>query len=98
MYPNQVQQTSSLEFPKSQLVRTTESIHISVLSTMDSGCDPVCVTCLSPPTETYDIMKEIGKVLYHQETELKRHYDDGRMYWTVRKKQDTQMMVTINFF
>jgi len=73
------------------------AIHITILPTGPSDIEPLCITLPRPATQvSYDICKEIKKLLGNYRTELKATYENRTQYWKMREIQNNKMKVDLN--
>lgn len=73
------------------------AIHITILPTGPSDIKPLCITLPRPATQvSYDICKEIKKLLGNYRTELKATYENRAQYWKMREIQNNKMKVDLN--
>ncbi|GAB1864710.1 separase [Camponotus japonicus] len=73
------------------------AIHITILPTGPSDIEPLCITLPRPATQvSYDICKEIKKLLGNYRTELKATYENRTQYWKMREIQNNKMKIAIN--
>lgn len=74
------------------------AIHITVLPTGPSDIEPLCITLPRPATQvSYDICKEIQKLLLNNKSLLTNTYVNHEHYWKMRTSQDDQMKVQLKF-
>lgn len=73
------------------------AIHITILPTGPSDIEPLCITLPRPATQvSYDICKEIKKLLGNYKSELKATYANRVQYWMMREDQNNKMKVNLN--
>lgn len=72
------------------------AIHITVLPTGSSDTEPLCITLPRPAIQvSYDICKEIQKLLHNNKSLLTSTYANHEHYWKMRMSQDDQMKVKL---
>lgn len=72
------------------------AIHITVLPTGISDIEPLCITVPRPATQvSYDICKEIQKLLDDYSSVLKTTYMTHKQYWMMRTNQNNKMKVDL---
>lgn len=70
------------------------AIHITILPTGTADMEPLCITVPRPRTQvSYDVCKEIQKLLDGYTSALKTTYTNHKQYWTMRANQDNKMKV-----
>jgi len=70
------------------------AIHITILPTGVSDIEPLCITVPRPATQvSYDICKEIQKLLDGYTAALKTTYTNHKQYWVMRANQNNKMKV-----
>ncbi|KAL6436522.1 hypothetical protein ACFW04_004774 [Cataglyphis niger] len=73
------------------------AIHITILPTGPFDIEPLCITLPRPATEvSYDICKEIKKLLSNNTYELRATYANPKQYWMMRADQNNKMKTAIN--
>lgn len=73
------------------------AIHITILPTGPFDIEPLCITLPRPATEvSYDICKEIKKLLGNNTYELRATYANPKQYWMMRADQNNKMKVDMN--
>lgn len=73
------------------------AVHITVLPTGPSNVEPLCITLPKPATQgSYDICKEILKLLDNNKFVLRATYANHEHYWANRAKQNSEMKVEQN--
>lgn len=89
----QYESSSTLRHEKSTST-VMHAIHITILPTGPSDIEPLCITLPRPATQvSYDICKEIKKLLRNYRTELKTTYANRAQYWRMREDQNNKMKV-----
>lgn len=74
------------------------AIHITILPTGVSDIEPLCITVPRPATQvSYDICKEIQKLLDGYTSALKTTYTNHKQYWVMRANQNNKMKVNLKF-
>ncbi|XP_020292023.1 separin isoform X2 [Pseudomyrmex gracilis] len=72
------------------------AIHITVLPTGASNMEPLCITLPKPMTQvSYDVCKEVHKLLGNYKSELQATYASYEEYWKMRKNQNNKMKAAI---
>jgi len=70
------------------------AVHITVLPTGPSNIEPLCITLPRPTMQvSYDICKEILKLLDNNKFELQATYANHEQYWAMRANQNSKMKV-----
>lgn len=70
------------------------AIHITILPTGTSNMDPLCITVPRPTTQvSYDVCKEIRKLLDGNTSTLNTTYTNNKQYWMMRVDQNNKMKV-----
>ncbi|XP_011692442.1 PREDICTED: separin isoform X3 [Wasmannia auropunctata] len=74
------------------------AIHITILPTGTSDdIEPLCITVPRPTTQvSYDICKEIQKLLNGYTSALKATHTNLKQYWTMRANQNNKMKTAIS--
>ncbi|XP_057339275.1 separin [Microplitis mediator] len=87
-----IQVTIQYEPPKvCQPPATTHPMHVVILPTGENSFEPFCITIPKPPTNMFDICKEITDLLHKNKTDLRGKYTNHNIYWKMRAKQNTTM-------
>ncbi|KYN05936.1 PREDICTED: separin [Cyphomyrmex costatus] len=73
------------------------AVHITVLPTGTSDIEPLCITVPKPMTQvSYDVCKEIRKLLDGLTSVLKTTYTNNTQYWMMRVNQNNKMKTAIS--
>lgn len=73
---------------------TMHAVHITVLPTGTSDIEPLCITLPKPVMQvSYDVCKEILKLLNNNKFELQATYANHEQYWAMRANQNSKMKV-----
>ncbi|KAK0182022.1 hypothetical protein PV327_000194 [Microctonus hyperodae] len=70
-------------------------IYLTILPTGNSTLEPFCITLPNPPTDMYDICKEIKDLLEGNKSELQAEYRNYALYWKMRAKQNNRMKTAV---
>ncbi|KAG8036480.1 hypothetical protein G9C98_003802 [Cotesia typhae] len=70
---------------------TTHAMHITILPTGENLLQPFCITVPKPPTDMFDICKEITELLAKNKDDLKGEYQNPSHYWRMRARQNNIM-------
>ncbi|XP_043467216.1 separin [Leptopilina heterotoma] len=77
-------------------LRKTHPIHISIFPTGPNAIEPFCLTLPKPSTnDNYDLRSEIESILNKNKSDLSNSYSNRKLYWEMRKRQDTQMKTAV---
>lgn len=69
-------------------------IHVIVLPTGTNEIDPLCITLPKPKLHSsYDICYEIQKIICNNRSDLQATYGNNELYWKMRERQNSNMMV-----
>lgn len=96
-----IQVTAQYESPtisryKKHMSSVMHAIHITILPTGISDIEPLCITIPKPATQvSYDVCKEIKKLLDGYSSALKTTYISHRHYWMMRANQNNKMKVDL---
>lgn len=96
-----IQVTAQYESPtilryKKRTSSVMHAIHITILPTGISDIEPLCITVPRPVTQvSYDICKEIQKLLDGYTSALKTTYMNHKQYWMMRANQNNKMKVDL---
>ncbi|XP_025996692.1 separin isoform X2 [Solenopsis invicta] len=96
-----IQVTAQYESPtilryEKQISSVMHAVHIAILPTGTSDMEPLCITVPKPMTQvSYDICKEIQKLLDGYTSALKTTYTKHKQYWMMRANENHKMKMAI---
>jgi hypothetical protein len=80
-------------------LKPMHGLHVIALPTGTNAINPICITLPKPNANSkYDIRIEIETLLNNNRSDLTAAYNNNSLYWKMRKKQNEQMSVRINFY